>query len=250
MLYNKKMTIFLLIFLLLTFTGPIVVALTGTIDFRADYRTANRESSRMAPDPSNTPEAVIQIYAARTFNWRGLFAVHTWVAVKPKDAKEYTVYQVIGWLYFRNLPPVVANVDIPDRNWFDQKPILIADIRGEAAEKLVPEIALAVASYPYPNQYSYWPGPNSNTFTAYLGRQIPELKLTLPSNAIGKDYLTHFPFFVRAPSGTGYQFSFYGLVGIMLAKQEGLEINILGLVYGVSPLTRTIKLPGFGDIKL
>lgn len=244
------MKFLLVLFLVLTFIGPLIILLTGTIDLRADYRTANRDSSRLAPDPAKTKEAVIQIYAARTFNWRGLFAVHTWMAVKPKEGEEYTVYQVIGWLFFRNLPPVVSHVDIPDRHWFDQKPMVIADIRGQTAEEIIPDIAKAVANYPYPNQYSYWPGPNSNTFIAHLGRQLPALKLALPGNATGKDYLPAFTVFARAPSGTGYQFSIYGLFGILLAKEEGLEINLLGLVYGVNPFTLTFKLPGLGDIKL
>jgi hypothetical protein len=29
--------------------------------------------------------------------------------------------------------------------------------------------------YPYPNEYRAWPGPNSNTFTAYIAREVPEL---------------------------------------------------------------------------
>ena len=52
----------------------------------ADWRTASRESTGVAPDPAVTSEAVIQVYAARAYNWRGLFGVHTWVAAKPKDA--------------------------------------------------------------------------------------------------------------------------------------------------------------------
>lgn len=240
----------LIILLILTFAGPLFFLLTGQIDFHADYRTANRESTHIAPDPRTTPEAVIQVYSARTFNWRGMFAVHTWVAVKPKNAKQYTVYQVIGWLLFRNLPPLSVTQDIPDRYWFDQKPQIILDIRGERAEKLLPEIIKAAASYPYPNEYGYWPGPNSNTFTAHVARQVPELQLALPSNAIGKDYFPNPPFFTRAPSGTGYQISIYGVIGIIIAAREGLEINILGLVYGFSPAMRMIKLPGFGDIKI
>lgn len=49
-----------------------------------DWRTASRDSAGIAPLPAETPEAVVQVYAARTFNWRGTFAVHTWVAVKEK----------------------------------------------------------------------------------------------------------------------------------------------------------------------
>ncbi len=243
------MRLFLIIFLVLTFLGPLVLILSGKISFNADFRTANRQSANIAPDPTSTPEAVIQVYSARAFNWRGIFSVHTWIAIKPKNINYYFVYQVIGWRTFWHLPPLMATKDIPDRYWFNQRPTLILDIRGEQADKLISDIVKATESYPDANDYVTWPGPNSNTFTAYVARQVPALHLALPSNALGKDFLPGFTLFARAPSGTGYQFSFFGLFGITLAREEGLEINLLGLVYGFSPYAMTLKLPGFGDIK-
>jgi hypothetical protein len=62
--------------------------------------------------------------------------------------------------------------------------------------------------------------------------------------------LPGFTFFAPAHSGTGYQFSFFGISGIAVARKEGLEINIYGLVYGFSPAMKILKLPGFGDIRL
>jgi len=237
-----------LLFWLLTFLGPLWLAVSGKIEFTADYRTANRASTHIAPDPQTTPEAVIQAYSAYAFNWRGLFAVHTWIAVKPPNASNYVIYQVVGWRSWAGLPVLSVETDLPDRSWYDQNPQIILDLRGKQAEELIPQIAQAAKSYPYPQHYTAWPGPNSNTFIAYIARQVPKLGLALPSNAIGKDYLSATQFFVRAPSGTGYQFSLFGLAGIIIARKEGLEINLLGLVYGISPTA--IKLPGFGDIKL
>lgn len=243
------MRIFLFIFLFLTFIGPLWILVSGTIDFKADYRTANRASSNLAPDAVKIKEAVIQVYYARTFNWRGIFAVHTWIAIKPENGKQYKVYDVVGWRLFYKQPVLSTAEDIPDRHWFDQKPQIILDLRGPEAEKLISKIDTATANYPYPAEYEYWPGPNSNTYIAYVARHVPELKLALPSNAIGKDFLPNSTFFASAPSGTGYQISFKGILGVMLAVREGLEINLLGLVYGISPLERTIKLPGFGNLK-
>ncbi len=240
---------FLIIFLIIFAIGPLWVLISEHIDFHADWRTAMRGSAHLAPDPEVTKEAVIQVYSARAFNWRGLFSVHTWIAVKAKNAKQYTVYQVIGWRLFRGLPALMAEQDIPDRYWFNNKPGIILDLRGDKAEACVDKIATAAKSYPYSN-YDVWPGPNSNTLPAYIARQVPELGLALPSNAIGKDFLPLFTFFAPAPSGTGYQFSLFGIAGIMLAKKEGLEINILGFVYGISPAQRAIKLPCIGLIKL
>ena len=242
------MRLFFFLFILLTLAGPIFILMAGNIDFSADYRTAKRDSAHMAPLPDKTAEAIIQVYSARTFNWRGLFAVHTWITFKPKDAKQFTVMHVIGWRLYMNKPPLMITEDIPDRMWFDQIPTVILDIRGDKAAALIPKIREAANHYPYPNSYSYWPGPNSNTFTAHIGREVPELNLVLPSNAIGKDYLTNARFFARMPSGTGYQFSLKGLFGIGLAKKEGVELNFLGLVYGIRLNPFGILLPGFGSI--
>ena len=244
------MRLFLIIYILLTFTGPLLILLSGQVDLHADWRTANRKSANIAPLAIETHEAVIQVYAARTFNWRGMFAVHTWIAVKPENAKHYSVYQSIGWRLFMNLSPVVEAEDTPDRYWFDKTPQVILDIRGSAAEKLIPEIVAAVKSYPYTNEYRYWPGPNSNTFISFIARSVPALKLAMPSNAVGKDYLPGWQFVARAPSGTGYQISLFGILGIIVAYKEGIEVNLFGLVYGISPVEKAIKLPGFGDITI
>ena len=67
---------------------------TGT---RGDWRNASRESTGLAPDPAVVKEAVVQVYGARTIGAKGLFGVHTWVAVKPTDATQWTVYEVVGW---------------------------------------------------------------------------------------------------------------------------------------------------------
>jgi hypothetical protein len=43
-------------------------------------------------------------------------------------------------------------------------------------------------TYPWPTEYKAFPGPNSNTFVAWIGRQVPELGLDLPFSAIGSGY--------------------------------------------------------------
>src|SRR5215469_16519357 len=58
---------------------------------------ARRDATGLAPDPATTREAVIQVYAARAVSWRGVFAVHTWIAVKPSDADRFTRYEVLGF---------------------------------------------------------------------------------------------------------------------------------------------------------
>ena len=238
----------LLLVLLIALLGPVLVAGSGSIKFGQDWRTADRSSSGIAPDPHVEREAVVQVYAARAFNWRGLFAVHTWIATKEKNAPHYTVHQVLGWRAWDRLPVVQSAVDLPDRSWYGYTPEVIVDLRGVAAEQAIVAIYQAVADYAYPYRYTLWPGPNSNTFVAEIGRRVATLQLDLPSTAIGKDFLSDARLIDRAPSASGYQVSLYGLLGLTLARVEGLEINVLGLNFGINPLTPKIKLPGIGVI--
>lgn len=157
-----------------------------------DWRTASRESAGIAPLPQKTRDAVVQVYAADAWSWRGWFAVHTWIATKPEDADSYTVYEVVGWRQKRGLPVVRMERDIPDRLWYGEKPHILVDWRGPKAQALLDSIEAAVLSYPWPDEYRAFPGPNSNTFTAWIAREVPELELDLPLSAIGSGYVTRY----------------------------------------------------------
>ncbi len=228
--------------------GPLAALMANDIHFGLDWRTADRSSAGIAPDPASTPEAVVQVYAARAFNWRGMFAIHSWLATKPANADHYTVHHVVGWRRWQGLPVVVSKPDIPDRSWYGNDPEILVDLRGQEAEAAIEGILGAAESYPYKYKYVMWPGPNSNTFTAYIGRQVPQLKLDLPPTAIGKDFLENGRVFSNAPSGTGFQFSLFGLLGLIVSRHEGIELNVLGLIVGLDPFDPALKLPGIGRI--
>jgi len=215
---------------------------------RGNWWELSREPSGQAPDPATTPEAVVQVYAARTVGWRGLLAVHTWIAVKPSGAPSYTRYEVMGWGVSRGAAALRVNRTGPDNHWFGSRPELLLDLRGPQVDAIVEKVLAAVAAYPYPDSYRTWPGPNSNTFTAFVAREVPELRLNLPSTAIGKDYLSGGAPVGLAPSGTGGQVSVLGLLGITTAWEEGLEINVLGLVFGVDVRRPALKLPAVGRL--
>ncbi|MEJ2198015.1 MAG: DUF3750 domain-containing protein [Desulfuromonadales bacterium] len=127
-----------------------------------DWRTASRESARIAPDPVVTQEAVLHVYGARAWGWRGWFAIHTWIAAKRTGEPSYTVYDVVGWRGHRGQPVV---------------------------DELIDAVQKAAENYPWKNTYKVFPGPNSNTFIAWIGKQVPELDLDLPFTAIGSGYV-------------------------------------------------------------
>ncbi len=214
----------------------------------ADWRTASRESAGIAPDPAQHREAIVQVYAARAYSWRGVFGVHTWIAVKPTDALEFTVYEVIGWRVFHDRPALAISNRPADGRWFDNVPTVIADIRGNGVDEVIERIDVAAKGYPYMDEYRIWPGPNSNTFTAHVARAIPELRLDLPPTAIGKDYLPGNNLLAKTPSGTGYQVSLFGLLGVLAGVEEGVELNLLGLTFGLDPADLALKLPLAGRL--
>jgi len=242
---TKKRKIFILIILVV---GSIALLNPHINNAGAQgWRTASREPVGLAPDPAKTPEAVIQVYTARAYSWRGYFGVHPWIAVKPSNAEAFTVYEVIGWRLRWGENVVAIHERAADARWFGNAPELLVDMRGDGVDAIIKKIDAAAHSYPYNDQYTIYPGPNSNTFVAHVAREVPELKIDLPPTAIGKDYLGS-SLLAKTPSGTGYQFNIGGLFGVMASLKEGMEINLLGLVFGINPLDPSIKLPGIGRI--
>jgi hypothetical protein len=229
-----------------------VLASTGCTLFTKpdDWRSARRDSSNQAPDPLATPEAIVQVYAARTVGWKGAFGVHTWIVMKPSNATRYTRYEVVGWGVMRGYPAIQVNRTGPDNYWFGAAPEKLVERRGLGVDAMIQRIEDAVKSYPYPDSYRTWPGPNSNTFVAHIGRSVPELRVDLPPTAVGKDFLANGSIIASAPSGTGYQLSLYGLLGVTGALEEGIELNVLGLSFGLDFNTPGIRLPGMGRIGL
>jgi hypothetical protein len=136
----------------------------------------------------------------------------------------------------------------PDDQWFGARPELLVDARGAGVDALVTKVEAAVAAYPYPTTYRTWPGPNSNTFIAWIGQQVPELRLHLPPTAIGKDFLPHGLPAALTPSHRGVQVSLLGLAGVLAGVDEGLEVNLLGLTFGVDVLAPALKLPVAGRV--
>lgn len=229
--------------------GLVTISLILLLGFLSSC-SSNEKVTRglLAPQPEHHQGGVIQVYAARTWGAKQAVSVHTWISVKRSGEEHYTSYEIIGWRLRRNNTALVVRNNTPDRDWWGHQPELLLDYRAADADSLIYRIEQAVENYPYKNEYQAYPGPNSNTFTASIGRAIPELGLDLPSTAIGKDYKTFSEMFGRSSSGSGVQASLFGLFGVSLGVEEGLELNILGLNFELDLFDLAIELPGFGRI--
>ena len=213
---------------------------------KPSWFNAPQHSAGIAPDPAKLADvAIVQVYAAPTYGWRGLVAVHPWIIVKRSGETAFTRYDVIGW---RGEDVVQRNYALPDGLWYGSQPRLLVDHRGERAEAMIDQIEAAIASYPYPHRYQVYPGPNSNTFLAHIGREVPALGLDLPANAIGKDYRPLDRPVGLSSSGSGVQASLLGLLGFNIGWEEGVEINVLGLDFGVDFNRPALRLPFVGRI--
>ncbi|MES3036446.1 MAG: DUF3750 domain-containing protein [Bdellovibrionota bacterium] len=227
---------------------PLGLLLFGNKGSAQGWRTADRSPIGIAPTPSQEKRAVVQIYTARAYSWRGTFGVHPWVAIKRENESNYTVYEVIGFYVTKGVSVIRQSARQPDSRWFGRDPELIYDLRGGKAAAMIPDIEKAVESYPYPEQYRLYPGPNSNTFISHIIRNTPGMRVELPPHAIGKDWLGATKFADLTESKTGLRVSFWGVLGIAVGLSEGIEINIFGMTFGIDFASPALKLPFVGRL--
>jgi Protein of unknown function (DUF3750) len=233
--------------LLLLIIAPLLVSTASYLlgDRRGNWQTADRSSAGLLPAPSEHPDAMIRVFAARTVRWRGIFAVHTWIVVKERGAATYTRYDYTAWG-----EPIRVNGFAADGRWFGAIPQALVSVDGQEAEKLIPTIHSVVENYRFRayGDYSAWPGPNSNTFVQAVLDAIPELDAVLPPTAIGKDYPYRGNWVGLTPSRTGVFVSLGGYLGVTIGWIEGLELNVLGGVIGVDIRRPALKFPGIGRL--
>ncbi len=119
----------------------------------------------------------------------GRFAVHCWLVTLADggECHRWEVWQSadaggrsFGHLHCDLKPPEDGVGGGPSR--------VAAEWHGEQALALK-KILEAPASYPFCGKYRYWPGPNSNTYAAWVLRQAG-IRYAFPWNAFGARYTT------------------------------------------------------------
>lgn len=242
-----KKSLLILLFLLV---APLVASAARYLwlgDGRGNWQTADRSSAGLLPVATDRPDALIRVFAARTVRWRSIFAVHTWIVIKEKNAQTYSRYDYTAWG-----EPIRSNGFAPDGRWFGALPETIVAVDGARAEALIPRIRELIETYKFSayGDYSAWPGPNSNTFVQAALDSVPELRAVLPPTAIGKDYPYTGRWIGLTPSGTGIYASLAGYVGVTIGWVEGFELNVFGAVLGFDVRRPALKLPGLGRFGL
>ena len=234
-----------LLIVLLVFIVPVLAhaAWWMTQDHPRSWSSADWSSSGLLPPARSDPDASIRVMAARTGGLKGIVAVHTWLVLKPAGAANYERYDVVGWG-----TPLRRNSQPPDGRWYSNEPAVIHEVRGTAAERLMPQVQAAIRDYQWAQRGAYrtWPGPNSNTFVAAIVAAVPGLQADIPPTAIGRDFPPG-PWVRRGPLG-GIVATLGGLASVTLGRREGVQVSLLGLVAGIRFHHPTLILPGFGAL--
>lgn len=211
-----------------------------------NWRDGDVSSSGLLPAAKDDREAAIYVFSARTGGLKGALASHAWIVTKEKGGAAYVRYDKISVG-----TPIRRNYLPPDAYWYSNVPQLVTAVHGGEAERLIPEVERAIAAYPYSTEGSYrlYPGPNSNTFLAHVLRSVPGLGAVLPSDAVGRDYLTEGTIFTIDPDRRDFHLTYRGLIGVAAGSRSGIEVHFLGLVAGFDIADPGLKVPGLGTFR-
>lgn len=119
------------------------------------------------------------------------FAWHHWFVVRDGDAADrWEVWQTKN-AGGESRGHVVKNLMAPQRGVGGGDAVCLFTWRGSDAEGLVRALRRAWVSYPFQNVYRAFPGPNSNTFVAWILRRAGlgrDAALLLKRQAVGRGW--------------------------------------------------------------
>ncbi len=244
----RRLITYPILFVLVIFILPSLLHLGVWMvkDRPSRWNEADWSSSGVLTSKPLAEEAAIYVMSARTGGLKGAFATHSWLVIKKPGTERYDRYDKVGWG-----SPVRKNAYDADGRWYSNTPKIQHKITGDVAAELIPKIEAAIENYPWRNygDYTIWPGPNSNTFIATVIRAVPGFHADMPATAVGRDFPPDGRWFGLTHNGAWYA-SLAGYAGIVIGRNQGIELNFLGLVAGFNPLRLEIKIPSFGSFRL
>ncbi|HKI35838.1 MAG TPA: DUF3750 domain-containing protein [Gemmataceae bacterium] len=111
--------------------------------------------------------------------------------------------------------------------------------RGEEARAILRALARS-AEYPYRKNYLAWPGPNSNTYPAWVLREAG-VSADLDPRALGRDYHGRVGA-GRTTTATGVQAE-SAVLGVKVGLEDGVELHFLCFTFGIDVCPPAIKTP-------
>lgn len=203
-------------------------------------------------DPADLPAEEPWLVAVKSCRLPGglpppvSWAHHAWFDIKRGGEDHWTRVEVMASAAFQRRD-VLSIAAISSRaaraleRWDERAVHLHQVVRGPDAERIGAELLRLARGYPDAAVYNGWPGPNSNTFVERLGRQVDGLRFQLHHDAVGKDC----EWVLRAgttATGTGLELE-TPLCGVQLGLEEGLELHVLQLTFGLDLWPPALELP-------
>ncbi len=169
--------------------------------------------------------------------WYTRFAEHAWVDIAtPSGCERIEWNKGVGGILHSEIGREGLIADV---RW-EEGVAVHAVWRGEAARVLGERIRAVADTFPDAQGYRAWPGPNSNTFIAWLARDTG-MGVDLPPNAVGRDYTEWLAVGVST-TGLGLRVD-TPILGASAGLVEGVELHAIGLTAGVGLWPPSLKLP-------
>jgi hypothetical protein len=208
---------------------------------------SRRNPAKWTATTDSPDELVVQLRCSTVPDPLRLLVVHYWFAVFDPETghpHRWEVWQQAGaggtsWGHvYKDLMDVDADTGGGPTQ-------IRAEWHGPEARALA-QALVGSPVYPDREQYCAWPGPNSNTYVAWVLRRAG-VWADLEPRGIGKDYLGPAGVAITA-GGTGAQVE-TSLLGLKVGVRDGIELHFLYFTLGLDALRPAVKTP-FGRLGL
>ena len=220
--------------------GALAIGLAGCLASCQHLRTYEPVTVGMVPDTD-----VVQLRHATLPSLARAVAVHYWFAAFSPGQGKWSRWEV--WQKPAVVPTSWGHVhkDLmhPDSGVGGGDYRIDREWRGKDARDIM-AILNRPDDYPYRDRYRAWPGPNSNTYAAWVLRRAGA-RVDLHPKAVGKDYCGLIGASL-SPTRTGVQAD-SPLLGLKVGLDDGVEVHILGGTIGLDLRPPALKTP-FGRL--
>jgi hypothetical protein len=204
------------------------------------FRPAAWTAATATPD-----EVVVQLRCATIPGGLGLLAVHYWFAVFDPPTHHWQRWEVwqrpnAGGTSWQHVHKDLMTADAS----VGGGPVQIrAEWHGAEARALADALAQS-SEYADRGRYLAWPGPNSNTYIAWVLRRSG-VAADLEPRGIGKDYLGLVGVAIST-TGLGVQAE-STVLGLKMGLRDGVELHVWYFTFGLDLLRPAVKTP-FGRL--
>ena len=213
------------------------VVLCGIGAVVTGFVPATDATSQPLPD-----KRVVQLWSTPLPEGLGCIADHHWLLAFDPGTKTWHRWEVMERTHLggTNWGYVYQDCYKPYHTFGGGPPSLMMTWKGTTADRLA-EVLDRAADYPLRERYLAWPGPNCNTFAAWVLREAG-VSSDMGPKSLGENYLGPVAGAGWTPGGTGVHLE-SSSAGVRAGWREGVELHLCAFVFGVDVWTPGVKTP-------